>query len=288
MDWLDKINNAIDYIESNLYNDISYERAAQIANCSNYQFQRMFSYITNVSLAEYIRRRRLTLAAFELQNSNIKIIDLALKFGYDSPISFSRAFQKLHGISPTSAREKGVFLKAYPKISFSLSIKGDEEMNYQIVQKGSFSIIGKPIKLKYGSNNDEFSIMYKMVENFYIENYTNITRDFSNNELYSVCNEYNGNTNEYKFYLGVKSDMEVPEGYEEIKIPEGTWAVFQAVGSLPASIERTRNRIYTEWFPTSGYTYRENEISEIERYLEGDNGSDKYVSEVWIPVNNKR
>lgn len=287
MDWLDKMNNAIVYIENNLDNEISYEKAAQIANCSNYQFQRMFSYITDVSLAEYIRRRRLTLAAFELQNSNVKIIDLALKFGYDSPVSFSRAFQKLHGVNPTSARDMGVQLKAYPKISFQLSIKGDVEMNYRIVHMKAFSILGKGLEVRNGSNEQEAAEMYKSVENFYIDNYRSIKKDFSTEELYGVCNDYNPENNNFKLFLGAESKLNTQKGYDKINISEGMWAVFDAVGNLPQSVEKIRKRIYTEWFPTSDYRYRENETSEMQKYLKGNNDLDTYVCEVWVPVNSK-
>jgi AraC family transcriptional regulator len=142
MDWLDRMNGAIGYIEENLTEEIDYEAVAKIACCSVYHFQRMFSFISDVPLSEYVRHRRLTLAAFELQNSDVRIIDLALKYSYESPISFTRAFQNLHGVTPTSARDMGVQLKAYPRMSFHISIKGDVEMNYRIEKKEAFSVFG--------------------------------------------------------------------------------------------------------------------------------------------------
>ena len=142
MDWLDGINKAMEYIEANLAGEISYDRIAQIACCSTYHFQRMFPYVSGVSLSEYIRRRRLTLAAFELQHGNIKVIDAALKYGYESPEAFSRAFKSLHGVSPVSARNIGVNLKAYPKMTFSISIKGDVQMKYRIKEREAFQVFG--------------------------------------------------------------------------------------------------------------------------------------------------
>lgn len=116
MEWLKRINNAIDYIEHNLDSDISYDEAAQIACCSTYYFQRMFSYITGISLAEYIKRRRMTQAAFELQRTNKRVLEIALKYGYTSPTSFNRAFQNVHGISPVAAKDIGNTLNAYMAI----------------------------------------------------------------------------------------------------------------------------------------------------------------------------
>ena len=142
MEWLKRMNDALSYLEDNLDEHIDYPKLAKIACTSVYNFQRMFSFITDVSLSEYIRRRRLTLAAFELQNSSIKVIDLALKYGYESPEAFTRAFLNVHGVTPTLARNKGVQLKAYPRLSFHISIKGDVEMNYKIEQKDAFTVFG--------------------------------------------------------------------------------------------------------------------------------------------------
>lgn len=123
MEWLNRLNQSITYIENNLTGEIDYGQVAKIACCSSFHYQRIFSYMANTSLAEYIRRRRMTLAAFELQNSDIKIIDLAFKYGYDSPTSFTRAFQNIHGVSPSGARNKGVKLKAHPRMTFLILIK---------------------------------------------------------------------------------------------------------------------------------------------------------------------
>lgn len=132
MDWLDRFNAAIDYIENNLDGEIDYASLARAAWCSEFHFSRMFSSITGISLSEYIRRRRLTKAAFDIRTSNDRIIDIALKYGYDSSDAFTRAFKKLYGVTPQAARESGVQLKAFPRISFQITIKGDAEMEYRM------------------------------------------------------------------------------------------------------------------------------------------------------------
>ena len=116
MEWLDRLNDALNYIEDNLKSEIEYEMAAKIACCSTYHFQRMFSYIAGVPLSEYIRNRRLTMAALDLQNGD-KVIDVALRYGYESPTSFNRAFQKVHGVSPSAAQKEGTALKAFPPLA---------------------------------------------------------------------------------------------------------------------------------------------------------------------------
>lgn len=118
MDLLKSMNRALQYIEENLTHDIDFKEAAKLAFCSEYHFKRMFSFLAGISLSEYIRRRRLTLAAFELKDSHAKVIDIAIKYGYNSPDSFTRAFQNLHGVNPSKARLNGHSLKAYPKMTF--------------------------------------------------------------------------------------------------------------------------------------------------------------------------
>ncbi|MEK4368284.1 helix-turn-helix transcriptional regulator [Paenibacillus sp. FSL R5-0473] len=142
MDWLERMKSSIDNIETNLENNISYDEIAQIACCSTYHFQRMFPFIKGITLSEYIRRRRLTLAAFEMQANDARLIDVAMKYGYQSPEAFAPAFKNLLGTMPISARDKGVSLKAYPRMSFHISIRGDVEINYWIKQRGAFEMFG--------------------------------------------------------------------------------------------------------------------------------------------------
>ena len=142
MEWLKNLSNAIEYIEDNLDKEISYEEAARIACCSTYYFQRLFSYVAGVSLSEYIRKRRMSQAAFELQRTDEKVLDVALKYGYTSPTSFNRAFQSVHGITPAAAKNKGNTLNAYPPIRFSVKITGGNAMPYHIAETGVIRIVG--------------------------------------------------------------------------------------------------------------------------------------------------
>lgn len=142
MEWLNNLSKAIEYIENHLDQEISFDEVARIACCSTYYFQRIFSYVAGISLAEYIRRRRMTQAAFELQGTDKRVLDIALKYGYASPTSFNRAFQSVHGISPIAAKEKGALLNAYPPIRFSVKVSGGSAMSYHIIEKPAFRIVG--------------------------------------------------------------------------------------------------------------------------------------------------
>ena len=142
MEWIKQMNEALAYIETQLEGEIDYGTAAKIASCSTFHFQRMFTYLAGIPLSEYIRRRRMTKAAFDLQNDKGKVVDIALKYGYQSPTAFNRAFQSVHGIAPSEAKKEGVQLKAFQPITFRVCVTGAEELDYKILKKDAFRIIG--------------------------------------------------------------------------------------------------------------------------------------------------
>ncbi|NLD48579.1 MAG: AraC family transcriptional regulator [Clostridiaceae bacterium] len=282
MEWLDRLNQSISYIEDSLAGEIDIEKAAQIACCSPFHFQRMFSYIASVSLAEYIRRRRMTLAAFELQNSEIKVIDLALKYGYDSPTSFTRAFQNVHGVPPSAARGEGTVLKAHPRMTFLISIKGDVEMNYRIEKKEAFRIVGA--KKHFELNVEENSVQVpkfwgEVIQNGRIGQIGQLSNKEPNGVI-GVCTCMNGK--DFDYYIAAATDKPLPENMHEYVVPATTWAIFECIGPMPSAIQELQKRIITEWLPTSGYEYAD--APDIEVYPEGDTSSPDYKCEVWLPI----
>ena len=146
MDWTERFNEVIDYIEEHLTEDIDYGALARIALCSTYHFQRMFAYIAGVPLSEYIRRRRMSLAAVDLQSGE-RVIDIGLKYGYSSPTAFNRAFQSVHGVAPSALRSEGAGVKSFPPLRFKLTVRGVEELNYRIETRGDFRIVGRSYPL---------------------------------------------------------------------------------------------------------------------------------------------
>lgn len=283
MEWLDRLNESLSYLENNLTGNISYEEAAKIACCSTFHYQRMFSYIAGVPLAEYIRRRRMTLAAFDLING-ARVIDTAMKYGYESPTSFNRAFQSVHGVSPSMAQKEEVKLKAFPRISFQITIKGDVEMDFQIVKKEAFRIVGVKMSLE-----KEIEKNFQMVPGFwgetaksgYLEKICAIMdQDIKGVMGLSVCMN---NLDKWEYYIAVASEQPVPEGMSAYTVPAGTWAVFHGSGAMPTAIQELEKRAVTEWLPTSGYEY--GNAPDIELYLNTDPVNAEF--EVWVPVAKK-
>ncbi|WP_078380069.1 AraC family transcriptional regulator [Sutcliffiella halmapala] len=287
MDLLKNMNMALKYIEENLVDEIDFKEVARTSLCSEYHFKRMFSFLAGVSLSEYIRRRRLTLAALELTDSNLKIIDIAMKYGYSSPDSFTRAFQQLHGITPSEARTNGKPMKAYPPMTFQLSIKGGHEMNYRIEEKGPFRIVGlkKRVPIIFHGVNPEIAEMWKSLNGEMIESLKSLSNVNPIGLISASTNFSEGRMEgrgELDHYIGVATTNESPSNFEHLEVTASTWAVFTAIGPFPDTLQNVWGRIYSEWFPSS--TYEQTEGPEILWNADKDLTSPTFESEIWIPV----
>ena len=279
MEWIKRLNYALNYIEEHLKENIDYEEVAKIACCSTYHFQRMFSYMADVPLSEYIRRRRMTMAAVDLQDGEERIIDVALKYGYDSPTAFNRAFQSVHGIAPSQAKKGGVSLKSFSPISFKITIKGAAEMDYRIEKKDAIRIVGiaEPLESEIEKNFEKVpKIWAKAAMDGTVPRLVSLMDSEPMGILgVSACNDME----QWRYFIAVASSKLIDSTLEEYIIPQSTWAVFSGEGS-GRSIQELEKRIVTEWLPTSGYEYTN--APDVEVYLNADPENAKY--EVWIPV----
>jgi len=285
MDFLKRMTEVIDFIEAHITEDIDYTDVAKIVCCGVYQFGRIFSYVVGVSLAEYIRNRRLSLAALEMQTGNARVLDTALKYGYNSPESFARAFREMHGVSPKEA--KGMTLKMYPRITFQIHIKGACEMDYRIEEKETINCVGKTYHVTKGedicANAWEQYLDVKDEKSGRTPNEV-IAYDFKLDRapLWQVGVSRvldDGNT---VLSIGAEAgDGEYP-GFDLFEIPAATWALFPGKGKVNEGVSALFTKIYTEWLPSSGY--EQSMQYTIEIYPPGDAGSDDYTFEIWIPV----
>ena len=287
MDSLKNMNAAMQYIENNLTHEIDFKEVAKIAYCSEYHFKRMFSFLAGISLSEYIRCRRLTLAAFELKNRDAKVIDVAIKYGYNSPDSFSRAFQNLHGITPSEARNSSRSLKAYSPMTFQLSIQGGNEMNYRIEEKDSFRIIGitKRVPIIFNGVNEEIASMWKSLNPKAIQTLKSLSNMEPTGIISASTNFSEGRMEEkgeLDHYIGVATTKDCPEQFAQLEVAASTWAIFEAVGPFPDALQNVWGRIYSEWFPSSSYELAEG--PEILWNEQKDISSPNFKSEIWIPV----
>lgn len=221
MDWIARLNMTIKHIEEHLAEEIDLHKLAEIACCSSYHYQRMFTYMAGIPLSEYIRRRRMTLAVADLQSGD-KIIDVALKYGYASPTAFNRAFQSVHGIAPSFVKNSGVSLKSFSPISFTITIKGAEEMEYRIEKKDAFRIVG--VSQQLSQNIEEnFQVIPTMwqqaVMNGMIPKLLEIMNSHPMGVLgVSAC----GDDEQWYYYIAVSSSAPLSEGLEEYIVPAST------------------------------------------------------------------
>ena len=294
MDWITGLQKAIDYIEGNITEKIDYEEIARLSYSSSFNFQRTFSILTGITLGEYIRNRRLTLAGTELSMSKAKIIDIALKYGYDTPESFTKAFSRFHGITPKAARESGASLKSFSRMSIKIIMKGGDIMDYKIEKKEAFKIAAKVRSFPADDSISKVEIP-KFWSEFMRDGSMDVICRLGKTQSYvtgkgllGICDgDSCGESSKcFNYSIGIETDADkVPEGYSILEVPACTWAVFICKGPMPKAIQDMWKRIYSEFFPQSDYEPAAG--IDFELYPEGDNSKADYISEIWLPVRKK-
>lgn len=280
MDWIRHLNTTIDYIEEHIEDEISVEHLADLSCSSKFHFLRVFTMLTGQSLGEYIRDRRMTQAASDVIHGDDKIIDLAAKYQYTSPESFTKAFKRFHGVSPMAARRKKLALHAAPPIRFQIQVYGAEKMKYRIEQKSEFKLIGTSRVISMvGEKN------YEMVPRFWEDLWNNGTtrqliKEKGPLQVPGVCHDFDYEKQEFIYTAAVEYRPELEGKYETIlEIPAATWAIFE--GDQWDDMQPTWKRIFSEWFPATGYELLP--APEIElSYPENEDGTINW--EIWIPI----
>ena len=273
--WIDGIQNAIRYIEDNITEDLTVEDIAACSYVSAFYFQRIFSVLCGVTVGEYIRNRRLTLAAQELSRENDKVINIAMKYGYESPDSFARAFARFHGVSPSAATKKGARLRAYAPLHIKISMEGGTMLEYKIAEKEAFTVMGKSKKFNTDTSYDE-------IPRFWREHMESRENQIICG-MYGICMDVDGKIFDYLIADNYIPWNEVPYGYITKVIPAGTWAIFPCRGALPKSLQDVNTKIWSEWLPNCR-EYRLGGNYSIELYAPlAENPEDTYC-EIWVPI----
>lgn len=291
MEWINGIQRSIDYVEEHLTDEIDYSTAAREAASSVFHFQRMFSMLVGYTLGDYIRMRRLSLAADEIQRTDGKIIDIALRYGYDSPESFSRAFTRFHGITPTNAR-RGGSIKSFSRLTVKLILDGGNLMDYRIEKRDSFKIIcrKKQVNKPQGdtATADISAFWAQCGADGTVEKLSKYARFDNLHGILGIC--FSGEMADSGFPYGIGAEYNgetLTDGeFDIVEIPAHTYAVFQCKGKMPDAFKETYKKICTEFFPQSSI-YEYGSGIELEVYPSADVNNPDYTCEIWIAVNLK-
>lgn len=282
---MEALKKAIDYIEAHLLEPLTVEEVAREVYLSPFYFQKGFKLITGYTIGEYVRNRRLYLAALELAGDGVKVIDVAYKYGYDTPESFTKAFTRFYGMSPMQLKGQKYKLTPFYPLQLEISIKGGDRLDVRIEKMSSFKVMGFTRVYHYDTAFDEIPRFWKL----YVEKPSSlqlIQKYCIGN--YGICVDMDTDMEKGTFrymiagsYLGEEQDM--PKGVSIEEIPAFTWAKFRGIGPMPHAIQNLNTRIYKEWLPN----HPEYEIVagyNIEVYSSGNQYVADYLSEVWIPI----
>ena len=300
MDWITGIQKAINYIEDNITEVLDYEKIAKESFSSLFHFQRVFSILCGYTLGEYIRNRRLSLAGVELARGNGKVIDVAYKYGYETPESFSKSFQKFHGITPSQARRNGANLKSFSRLSIKVSLEGGSIMNYRIEEKPAMLLTGYKRRFT-GSPNDKQDQDHNFACETRLEQYILEGMCREHETVYQILTNFDADGYDFYYaYLFPKWALDdikdipydIASRFENVSIPAGEYIVFETERcKFPtAKMDELRKKAFSEWLPISGYELREApEIGVIHWFWDENNeklNNSRYC-EIWIPIKKK-
>lgn len=282
MEWIEAIGAAVQYIENHITDELTVDMIAGHVNISSFYFQRGFSMLCGFTISEYIRNRRLALAGTDLITGDEKIIEIAVKYGYDSPDSFTKAFSRFHGVTPAAARRGKVLLKSFAPLKIKLSLEGGYLMDYRIEKKEAFTVIANARTFSYEGAKE-------VVPEFWQEHFKNDKgRVVMGVYGINIDEKMGGDTFEYLIADPYEEGREIPEGFVKKTIPEFTWAVFPCAGPTIETLQDVNTKIFTEWLPAlkeyefaAGYCVEM--YDDARKYPKGIL-DENYYCEIWIPV----
>ncbi|MEU5316244.1 AraC family transcriptional regulator [Streptomyces sp. NPDC021056] len=282
---LERLNQAMEYIEDRLDQRIEAADVARTALTSEYHLRRMFSALAGMPLSEYIRRRRLTIAGAEVLAGDRTLLEIAVRYGYTSGEAFARAFRAMHGVGPGEARRTGAALESQPRLSFRLTVEGSGSMRYRIVEKDEFRVVGRKVRVPLVHEGMNPAIV-DFIRGLGQETLRRI-EDLSDQEPQGVLgvsdnlDPSRAEGTELDYYHGVVSAAAVPDDMEALTVPAGTWAVFENSGPFPQALQYLWRDVFTQWFPSNPYRGRPGPELLRTRLTPDAAQAD---AELWIPV----
>ncbi|MGA5420008.1 AraC family transcriptional regulator [Streptomyces lavendulocolor] len=282
---LEGLNQAMEHIERRLDQRIETADLARIAVTSEYHFRRLFSALAGMPLSEYVRRRRLTVAGAEVLDGERTLLEVAVRYGYTSGEAFARAFRAMHGVGPGEARRNGAPLRSQPRMSFRLVVEGSGSMQYKVVEKDAFRVVGRKarVPLVHEGMNPAIAAFIRGLGRETLERIESLS-DQEPRGIVSVSDdlhESRAEGTELDYYHGAVSGAEVPEDMDALAVPAGTWAVFESSGPFPQTLQHLWRDVFTQWFPSNPYRSRPG--PEILRTRLSPDGA-RADAELWIPV----
>ncbi|MGA4797824.1 AraC family transcriptional regulator [Streptomyces lavendulocolor] len=282
---LEGLNQAMEHIERHLDQRIEMADLARIAVTSEYHFRRLFSALAGMPLSEYVRRRRLTVAGAEVLDGERTLLEVAVRYGYTSGEAFARAFRAMHGVGPGEARRNGAPLRSQPRMSFRLVVEGSGSMQYRVVEKDAFRVVGRKarVPLVHEGMNPAIAAFIRGLGRETLERIESLS-DQEPRGIVSVSDdlhESRAEGTELDYYHGAVSGAEVPEDMDALAVPAGTWAVFESSGPFPQTLQHLWRDVFTQWFPSNPYRSRPG--PEILRTRLSPDGA-RADAELWIPV----
>ncbi|MFF2074281.1 GyrI-like domain-containing protein [Kitasatospora sp. NPDC058162] len=284
---LEHLNRAMDHIERSLDQEIDVAELARIAMTSEYHFRRLFSMLAGMPLSDYVRRRRLTVAGAEVLDGGRTLLDIAVSYGYTSGEAFARAFRAMHGVGPGEARREGATLISQPRMSFRLIVEGSSSMQYRIIEKPDFRIVGKKarVPLIFQGVNPHIAEFIRGIGTETVERINALTvKDPLG--IVSVTDDFSPNREEgsevdYWHAVVAREDAVVPDDLDVLHVPAGTWAVFTNTGPFPQALQEMWGDTYSQWFPSNPYETRRGPEILKTRFIPGTGDAE---AELWLPV----
>ncbi|GAA3197321.1 AraC family transcriptional regulator [Streptomyces virens] len=282
---LERLNQALEYIEDRLDQQVDVTELARIAATSEYHLRRMFSALAGMPLSEYVRRRRLTVAGAEVLAGQVTLLEIAVRYGYGSGEAFARAFRAVHGIGPGEARRTGAALVSQPRLAFRLTVEGNSSMRYRIVDRPEFNVVGLKarVPLVHSGPNQAIIDFVRGIDPRTLERLEELS-DQEPQGIVAVCDDLDPSRaegTELDYHHGVITSAAAPEGTTALPVPAGTWAVFTTSGPAPQAIQELWRDVFTQWFPSNPYRSRPG--PEILRTRLSPDGTEA-DAELWLPV----